>query len=130
MIWTWTKCGSNWTAPQITIDLLETQFGERVISQYDPVNCRLAAGLCDLTQMDYFLWGYIKLMVYANKPETIDELHTNIECVIAALSADLPLKTVENWAQRLDLCKRARNGHVKEIEYHRLCSALIEKLFT
>jgi len=37
---------------------------------------------------------------------------------IAAVSADLCLKTVENWVQRVDFCKRARGGHAKEIEFH------------
>ena len=40
-------------------------------------------------------------MVFANKPATIDELRTNIEREIAAVSADLCLKIVKNWAQRL-----------------------------
>ena len=34
-------------------------------------------------------------MIYANKPATIDELRTNIEREIAAVSADLCLKIVE-----------------------------------
>ena len=54
-------------------------------------------------------------MVYANKPATIDELRTNNEREIAAVSADLCLKIVKNWVQRLDFCKRAHGGHAKEI---------------
>ena len=57
-------------------------------------------------------------MVYANKPATIDELRTNIEREIAAVSADLWLKIVKNWIQRLELWKRACGGHAKEIEFH------------
>ena len=57
-------------------------------------------------------------MVYDNKPATIDELHTNIEREIAAVSADLCLTIVKNWVQRLNFCKRARAGHEKEIEFH------------
>ena len=72
----------------------------------------------DLTPFDYFLWGYVKSMVYTNKPVTIDELRTNIEGEIATVSADLCLKVVKNWVQRLDFCKRARGGHAKEIAFH------------
>ena len=57
-------------------------------------------------------------MVHAKKPAMIDELWTNIEREIAAVSADLCLKTVENWFQRLDFYKRARGGHAREIEFH------------
>ena len=73
---------------------------------------------CNLTPLDYFLWSYVKSMVYANKPATIDELCTNIEREIAVVSADLCLKIDKNWIQRLDFCKRARGGHAKEIEFH------------
>ena len=68
----------------LTINLLETKFGERVISR----NCRVCWPLrtCDLTPLDYFP---VKYMVYANKPATIDKLRTNIEREIAAVSADL-----------------------------------------
>ena len=55
-------------------------------------------------------------MVYANKPATINELCTNIEREIAAVSDDLCLKTVKNWVQRLDFCKRAHGDQAKEIE--------------
>ena len=48
----------------------------------------------------------------------MNELRTNIERKIGAVSADLCLKIVKNWIQRLDFCKRARGGHTKEIEFH------------
>ena len=47
-------------------------------------------------------------MVYANKLATLGELHTNIKREIAAVSADLCLKIVKNWIQRLDFGKGAR----------------------
>ena len=56
--------------------------------------------------------------VYANSPTTIDERRTNIKIEIAAVTTDLCFKTVENWVQRLDFCKRARGVHAKEIEFH------------
>ena len=95
----------------VSINLLETQFGERVVSRYGPVGWSPRS--CDLMSLDYFLLGCVKSMVYANKPATIDELRTNIEREIAAVSADLCLKIISNWFQRLDVCKRARGGHAK-----------------
>ena len=98
-----------------TINLLETKFGERVISRNGPVGWPPRS--CDLTPLDYLLWGYVKSMVYVNKPVMIDELCTNIEHEIVAVTADLCLKIVKNWVQRLDFCKRACGGHAKEIEF-------------
>ena len=78
---------------------------------------RLAVSVVRFDAVRLFPVG-LRQMVYANKPATIDELRTNIEREIAAVSADLCLKIVNNWAQRLDFCKRARGGHAKEIEFH------------
>ena len=75
-------------------------------------------GRANFTPLDYFLWNYVKSMVYGNKPATINELRTNIEREIAAASANLCLKIVKNWVQRLDFCKSARGGHANEIEFH------------
>ncbi|GFX81209.1 DUF4817 domain-containing protein [Trichonephila clavipes] len=49
-----------------TIDLLKDAFGDRLISRFRPVNWPPRS--CDLTPLDYFLWGYVKPLVYADKP--------------------------------------------------------------
>ncbi|GFV53058.1 uncharacterized protein TNCV_4644171 [Trichonephila clavipes] len=46
-----------------TIDLLKDTFGDRLISCFGPVNWPPRS--CDLTPRDYFLWGYVKSLVYA-----------------------------------------------------------------
>ena len=66
-------------------------FGERVISRNGPVGWQPRS--CDLTPLDHIPWSYVKYMVYANKPATIDELRANIERKIAAVSVDLCLKS-------------------------------------
>ncbi|GFX67644.1 putative transposable element [Trichonephila clavipes] len=40
------------------IDLLKDTFGDRIISRFGPVNWPPRS--CDLTPLDYFLWGYVK----------------------------------------------------------------------
>ncbi|GFU30784.1 QLQ domain-containing protein [Trichonephila clavipes] len=37
---------------------------------------------CNSTPLDYFLWGYVKSLVYADKPQTLDHLEDNIRRVI------------------------------------------------
>ncbi|GFV03360.1 transposable element Tcb2 transposase [Trichonephila clavipes] len=64
-----------------TIDLLKDTFGDRLISRFGPVNWPIRS--CDLTPLDYFLWGYVKSLVYADKPQTLDHLEDNICRVIA-----------------------------------------------
>ncbi|GFV48438.1 uncharacterized protein TNCV_3027081 [Trichonephila clavipes] len=54
------------------IDLLKDTFGDRLVSRFEPVNWPPRS--CDLTPLDYFLWGYVKSLVYADKPQTLDHL--------------------------------------------------------
>ena len=52
---------------------------------------------CDLTPLDFFLWGYAKDRVYADKPSTIEHLKANIRQVIAEISSNMCKKVVENY---------------------------------
>ncbi|GFV59721.1 DUF4817 domain-containing protein [Trichonephila clavipes] len=64
-----------------TIDLLKDTFDDPLISRFGPVNWPPRS--CDLTPLGYFLWGYLKSLVYADKPRTLDHLEDNIRRVIA-----------------------------------------------
>ena len=46
--------------------------------------------------MDFFLWGYLKSKVYANKPESLRALKTNIRQEIAKIPVDIFQKMMEN----------------------------------
>ncbi|GFX38246.1 mariner transposase [Trichonephila clavipes] len=73
--------GATCHTARATIDLLKDTFGDRLISRFGPVNWPPKS--CDLTPLDYFLWGYVKSLVYADKPQTLDHLEDNIRRVIA-----------------------------------------------
>ncbi|GFX17258.1 transposable element Tc3 transposase [Trichonephila clavipes] len=73
--------GATCHTARATIDLLKDTFGDRLISRFGPVNWPPIS--CDLTPLDYFLWGYVKSLVYADKPQTLDHLEDNICRVIA-----------------------------------------------
>ncbi|GFU67563.1 uncharacterized protein TNCV_1643121 [Trichonephila clavipes] len=83
-----------------TIDLLKDTFGDRLISRFGPVNWPPRS--CDLTPLDYFLWGYVKSLVYADKPQTLDHLEDNIRRVIADIQPQMLEKVIENWTSILD----------------------------
>ncbi|GFV03631.1 putative DD41D transposase [Trichonephila clavipes] len=65
--------GATCHTARVTIDLLKDTFGDRLISRFGPVNCPPRS--CDLTPLDYFLWGYVKSLVYADKPQTLDHIN-------------------------------------------------------
>ncbi|GFV10737.1 uncharacterized protein TNCV_1755751 [Trichonephila clavipes] len=64
--------GATCHTARATIDLLKDTFGDHLISRFGPVNWPPRS--CDLTPLDYFLWGYVKSLVYADKPQTLDHL--------------------------------------------------------
>ncbi|GFV42202.1 transposable element Tc3 transposase [Trichonephila clavipes] len=46
-----------------TIDLLKDTLGDRLISRFGPVSWPPRS--CDLTPLDYFLWGYVKNFLFS-----------------------------------------------------------------
>ncbi|GFU29296.1 uncharacterized protein TNCV_3334911 [Trichonephila clavipes] len=96
-----------------TIDLLKDTFGDRLISRFGYVNWPPRS--CDLTPLDYFLWVYVKSLVYADKPQTLDHLEDNIRCVIADIRPQMLEKVIENWTSRLDYIRASRGSHMPEI---------------
>ena len=110
--------GATSHTARVTIDLLKGKFDERVISRNGPV--KWPPRLCDLTQSDFFLWGHIKSLVYANNPATFVDLKDNIQREIVNVPVEMCGRVVENWVQRIDRCKRARGGHMTDIEFHLL----------
>jgi hypothetical protein len=63
-----------------TTELLREKFPVRIISRNGDQNWPPRS--CDLTPCDFFLWGFVKFCVYANKPQTIPELKVEIQGVI------------------------------------------------
>ncbi|GFX79069.1 retrovirus-related Pol polyprotein from transposon 412 [Trichonephila clavipes] len=86
--------GATCHTARATIDLLKDTFGDRLISRFGPVNWPPRS--CDLTTLDYFLWGYVKSLVYADKPQTLDHLVDNIHRVIADMRPQMLEKVIEN----------------------------------
>ena len=93
-----------------TIDLLKGKFGDRVILRNGPDEWPPCS--CHLTPLDFFVWGHIKSLVYANKSATLDNLKDNIQREIANVPVETCARVVENWVQRIDRCTRARGSFI------------------
>ncbi|GFW96929.1 uncharacterized protein TNCV_2160641 [Trichonephila clavipes] len=91
--------GATCHTARATIDLLKDTFGDRLISRFGPVNWPPRS--CDLAPLDYFLLGYVKSLVYADKPQTFDHLEDNIRRVIADIRPQMLEKVIDNWTSRL-----------------------------
>ncbi|GFX37940.1 DUF4817 domain-containing protein [Trichonephila clavipes] len=105
--------GATCHKARATIDLLKGTLGDRLISRFGPVNWPPRS--CDLTPLDYFLWSYVKSLVYADKPQTLDHLEDNIRRVIADIRPQMLEKVIENWTSILDYIRASRGSHMPEI---------------
>ncbi|GFW06024.1 putative LOC100569746 [Trichonephila clavipes] len=105
--------GATCHTARATIDLLKDTLGDRLILRFGPVNWLPRS--YDLTPLDYFLWGYVKSLVYADKPQTLDHLEDNIRRVIADIRPQMLEKVIENWTSRLDYIRASRGSHMPEI---------------
>ncbi|GFU13180.1 DUF4817 domain-containing protein [Trichonephila clavipes] len=105
--------GATCHTARAKIDLLKDTFGDRLISRFGPENRPPRS--CDLTPLDYFLWGYVKSLVYADKPQTLDHLEDNIRSVIADIRPQMLEKVIENWTSRLDYIRASRDSPILEI---------------
>ncbi|GFX94562.1 DUF4817 domain-containing protein [Trichonephila clavipes] len=61
--------GATCHTARAIINLLKDTFGDRLISRFGPVNWPPRS--CDLTPLDYFMWIYVKSLVYADKPQSL-----------------------------------------------------------
>ncbi|GFT19275.1 transposable element Tc3 transposase [Trichonephila clavipes] len=105
--------GATCHTARATIDLLKDTFGDCLISRFGPVNWPPRS--CDLTPLDYFLWGYVKSLVYEDKPQTLDHLEDNIRRVIADIRPQMLEKVIENRTSRLDYIRASRGSPMPEI---------------
>ncbi|GFW45015.1 DUF4817 domain-containing protein [Trichonephila clavipes] len=104
--------GATCHTSRAIIDLLKDTFGDRLISRFGPVNWPPRS--CDLTPLDHFMWGYLKSLVYADKPQTLDHLEDNSRCVITDIRPQMLEKVNENWTSRLDYIHTIRGSHMPE----------------
>lgn len=98
------------------ITFLQSKFPQRVISRNSDFNWPPRS--CDLTPLDFFLWGFLKSRVYANKPQTINDLKNNIQVAIREITPATCRKVIENFDIRIDACRRSRGGHLNDILFH------------
>ena len=79
--------GATCHSANATMALLNEKFPGRIISRNSEVNWSPRS--CDLTPLDFFLWGYLKSKVYANKPTTVQQLKDEIRRHIGEIADEL-----------------------------------------
>ena len=94
-----------------TMDLLHSRFGEQFISRLGPVDWPPRS--CDITPLDFYLWGYVKSKCFMDKRATIEALEANITEVISEIPTEALERVIQNWCLRMDVLKRRCGQHLK-----------------
>ncbi|KOC60088.1 hypothetical protein WH47_09086 [Habropoda laboriosa] len=89
----------NW--PQISCDLTPLNFFLWGFLK-SKVYANNPKTIDELAPLNFFLWGFLKSKIYANNPKTIDELKNNITAAINEIEFQL----CENWVKRNRLMKK------------------------
>jgi len=68
----------------------------------------------DLTPCDFFLWGFVKEVVYVpSLPTTCDDLKNCITTAVNSVTQDIPLRVWNEFSYRLDVTLAAEGGHIE-----------------
>ena len=70
---------------------------------------------CDLTLLDYYLWGLVKDKCFADKPEIINALKDNIREGIGEIQLHTIDNKLKNLSNRVGYCMASRGSHLNEI---------------
>ena len=69
----------------------------------------------DLSRCDFFLWGYLKSRVYAQKPCTLNDLKEAIRQEISSIDCQLLAHVMDNFKKRLENCIQEGGRHLTNI---------------
>lgn len=65
----------------------------------------------DLTPCDFFLWGFLKNIVYGRNPRTIDQLRAEIQNAISKVDMQLCQKVCRSVFSRIECCIEKNGEH-------------------
>ena len=117
-IWLQQDSPTSHTA-EATLDVLRPVFEDRIISH--------RAGVvwppwsCDLTLLNYYLWGVVKDKSYADKPKTIDALKDNTREAIGEIQ---PILCYADKPATIDALKANTRKAIGEKQLHTIDNVL------
>ena len=69
----------------------------------------------DLTALEFYSWGVLKNIVYAMKPETLQELKGEIQNACRNIPVETTQNVCNSVVRRYPKCIDARGGHFEHL---------------
>lgn len=91
------KMGATAHTSRMSVAFLREAFPDRLISLRGGLNW--PARLPDLAPCDFFLWGYLKFLVYKDYPQTLEDLQN----AILTETAKIPLTILQRVDSSLSI---------------------------
>lgn len=70
----------------------------------------------DLTPLDFFLWGYIKHLVYMEQPRNMDHLKQRICEAFTSITPEMLGRVRLDVIKRLELCIARQGAHIEHVK--------------
>jgi hypothetical protein len=86
--------------------ILKEMFPGRVVSLHEAVPWPPRSP--DLSPCDFFLWEYLKAVVFKHRPQTMDQLKEAIQEEIEGISPDMLVTVMEKFQERLHMYRPSR----------------------
>lgn len=71
----------------------------------------------NLSPCDYFKWGYLKSLVYKDRPQTLEDLQNTIRTEIANTPLAMLERVDQSFINRLNQCIADEGGLLKDIAF-------------
>ena len=104
------KDGAKCHTSEAILDVLRPVFEDSIISCRTDVDWPPRS--CDLTPLDYYLWGAVKDKCYADKPQTFDAIEDNIREAIGAIQLHTIDNVLKNWTDCVGHCMDSPGSHL------------------
>jgi hypothetical protein len=69
----------------------------------------------DISLLDFYLWGSLKLLVYADNVQSVAHLWKSIIGACNTIAPDTIHRVISGWIPRMHLCISHNDGHIEHI---------------
>lgn len=95
------------------MNLLKQTFAERLISRNAPFLWPPRSP--DLTPPDFYLWGYLKSVVYQNNPQNLNDLKQEIEAAVKSIQRNTLTAVFNGFVRRCRECVQLKGRHLDSV---------------